>query len=255
MGAIQKPILDVGCGDGLFWENLIQSIREGEKLSLKGLMGIDIDTHELSLASIRLQSRGVEVLQKDISLTDPLKGQENLQGHFQSVIANCSLEHVPKLEPALKNILEFLHPTGQFVLFVPAPNWTEAMRLRQSFDRLSPRLGGLVGGSLDGFFQHRHLYPATVWKFLLEGMGFKVQTILGLGNSASNRLFERHLPTAFVTFVYKMIFKQYPGLLKHRSTPRSGLVKEFLASVRDGSILQSDLKQPEVIEYFIICRK
>ncbi|MCB0384342.1 MAG: class I SAM-dependent methyltransferase, partial [Bdellovibrionales bacterium] len=88
MGAIQKPILDVGCGDGLFWENLIQNIREGEKVSLKGLMGIDIDTHELSLASLRLQSRGVEVQQRDISLTSSLEGQSDLKGQFQTVIAN-----------------------------------------------------------------------------------------------------------------------------------------------------------------------
>ncbi|MCB0366287.1 MAG: methyltransferase domain-containing protein [Bdellovibrionaceae bacterium] len=255
MGAIQKPILDVGCGDGLFWENLIQNIREGEKVSLKGLMGIDIDTHELGLASLRLQSRGVEVLQRDISLTSPLEGQADLSEQFKTVIANCSLEHVPKLEPALRNILGYLSPNGQFVLFVPAPNWTENLHIRQNFHRLSPRLGGLVGGCFDGFFQHRHLYPATVWKFLLEGMGFKVQTILGLGNQSANRLFERHLPTAFLTFIHKMIFKSYPGLLRSRPTPKSKLVGEFLQSITDGSIVQSDLGQSAVIEYFIICQK
>lgn len=255
MGAIQKPILDVGCGDGLFWENLIQNIREGEKVSLKGLMGIDIDTHELSLASLRLQSRGVEVQQRDISLTSSLEGQSDLKGQFQTVIANCSLEHVPKLEPALKNILGYMSPSGQFVLFVPAPHWTENLKIRQNFNRISPRLGGLVGGCFDGFFQHRHLYPATVWKFLLEGMGFKVQTILGLGHPSANRLFERHLPTAFLTFIHKMIFKQYPSLLKNRSTPKSSLVGDFLESIENGTVLQSDLGQQDVIEYFIICQK
>lgn len=266
MGAITKPILDVGCGDGLFWENLIRQIQGGESTSLNGLMGIDIDPHELSIASMRLRSQGGQVLQQDISMTFPHTIPSNpesenslhlskLQGHFQSVIANCSLEHVPQLEPALLNIRRFLHPSGQFVLFVPTPAWTDSLTIKKYFTRLSPRLGGLIGGCFDGFFQHRHLYPASVWKFLLEGMGFKVQTILGIGHPTANRLFEAYLPSAFFCFLIKMMTKKYPRFYRRKSLLTSPKIIEFLQVIKDGSMIQSDLDSAQVIEYFIICRK
>jgi hypothetical protein len=87
-----------------------------------------------------------------------------------------------------------------FYLFVPEPNWTDSLAARQFIGRFSSRLAGVYGGLFDGFFQHHHLYPAYVWKHLLEGKGFRDVEIVGLGSKAASRLFEHWLIPAFFSF-------------------------------------------------------
>ena len=255
LGALRMPMLDVGCGDGLIWETVTRNLPKDEGRYLSGLLGIDINPRELPLASMRLHQRGATVEMADISNTDGNTGLGRMGGSFQTVLANCSLEHVPRLEPALQNIRECLTPDGDFLLFVPAPNWTDAMRVKQRLERVSHRLAGLVGGALDGFFQHHHLYPEFVWRHLLSGAGFKHVEMVGIGSRAANLLFETHLPPAFASFVVKAILHRYPDTQLDRFFTHSRLFKEFLVEVETGGFIQRDLRHPEVIEYFIRCRR
>jgi SAM-dependent methyltransferase len=249
-GALAKPILDVGCGDGLFWECVIRS---GDKTSrkLSGLLGIDISSDELNLASLRLQEHGGQVVNRDICSNRPLDPNQNVQ--FRSVIANCSLEHVSSIETALRNIFAMMAKDGVFLLFVPVPRWTDTLRFKRVAGKVSHRIGGFAGGALDGFFQHNHLYPAEVWRFLLEGIGFKVERILGVGAPAANSVFERYLPTAFMSFVYKLFLGRYPRWRLNLGT--SGSVKKFLNELETGRVIESNLESPDIVEYFIVCRK
>lgn len=248
-GSLEKPILDVGCGDGLFWECVIRSPdRSG---SLSGLLGIDVSADELNLASLRLREHGGTVVNGDICSTRPL-GDVNSE-KFKSVIANCSLEHVSTIESALRNVHGMMSDGGVFMLFVPVPRWSETMGIKRFATRISRRLGGLVGGALDGFFQHNHLYPAEVWRFLLGGIGFEVSEIRGVGCESANRVFERYLPTAFLSFVLKTILRRYPRL--RLSLGKSVAVKRFLNDVGAGRVVQKDLENPNLVEYFIVCRK
>lgn len=251
LGQLEKPILDIGCGDGLFWQHIIQAIRSNEVSDLRGLLGIDISASELKMASVRLKAEGGEAIHRDISAPIDLTHQST----FRSVIANCSLEHVSHIEPALRNVHSMLESGGKFILFVPSPVWTDCLASKRMCNKFSSRLGGLVGGCFDGFFQHRHLYPAEVWKFLLGGIGFEVENVIGLGSPAANRLFEGKLGWAALAFVWKALFRKYPWFLKFRRGWKSRRVSDFIRDVETGAILKTDLSDPAVVEFFIVCKK
>jgi len=247
---LAMPMLDVGCGDGLFWEVLAKELIEGKAKGLEGLVGIDINPHELDLASVRLSPVGGDVRAVDIS--DP---EADLGARFKTILANCSLEHVPALEPALRNIRDFMTPDGDLFLVVPAPRWTDTLAVKKGIGKLSARLAGMYAGLFDGFFQHHHLYPAWVWEQLLCGLGFDV-TIRGIGAPHANRLAELSYPGAVFSFSFKAVFKRYPARV---TAPIKTLwlrrLEPFLREIESGAVLQDDLESPHVVEWFIHARQ
>lgn len=255
LGQLGLPLLDVGCGDGLFWEVVTRGLERDGGRYLSGLLGIDINARELRLASVRLRQRGASLEIADISDAQSPPGFGRLLGAARTVLANCSLEHVPRLEPALHNILAHLAPDGDFLLFVPAPNWTDSFRVKRGLGRVSRRLAGLYGAAFDGFFQHHHLYPDFVWRHLLTGAGFSRVHIRGLGSRAANALFETHLAPAFAAFLVKMVAHRYPRMGWDRLFTQSALFSQFIREVADGSFIHDDVEHPDVIEYFIHCRR
>lgn len=254
--ALATPAMDIGCGDGLFWEVVARQYVEKHEAMLDGLLGIDINAHELELASLRLADKGVDLKSIDISDNEQVRSFDELRGRFKTVMANCSLEHVPNLDRSIANIRTLLKDAeGAFYLFVPAPNWTDTLAVKKFIRRFSPRMAGVYGGMLDGFFQHHHLYPAYVWQHLLEGNGFSDVRISGIGSRRANQLFERWLPLAFPSFLAKGIFKRYPTMFRGIKSSYINRDTRFLQEIADGAILTDDLKDENIVEYFIRCRR
>jgi len=252
---LETPALDIGCGDGLFWEVVTRQYVEKNESTLDGLLGIDINRHELELASLRLADKGMDLKSIDISDNEQIHSLEELRGRFRTVMANCSLEHVPNLDDSLANIRTLLKDDdSRFYLFVPAPNWTETLAVKRFIRRVSPRLAGMYGGMLDGFFQHQHLYQAYVWKHLLEGNGFSDVEVVGLGSKAANRLFELWLLPAFGSFLVKGLVKRYPSMFQGITSRYIHGEAQFLREIADGSFI-TDAKDEHVVELFIRCRK
>jgi SAM-dependent methyltransferase len=248
-GLLRMPLLDVGCGDGLFWEVMTKELIGGKSQRLEGLVGIDIDRHELDLASMRLSPAGGEVRSIDIS-----EQGADLKTRFNTILCNCSLEHVPELEPALANIRQYLAPGGELFMVLPTPRWTDTLVFKRFLGRFSARLAQMYAGAFDGFYQHHHLYPAWVWEQLLRGLGYDVQ-IKGIGSKESNRLTELWYPPAVGSFLFKGLFKRYPGgpitTIKERYVDRLG---PFLGEIERGDVLHDDLDHPDIIEWFVRAR-
>lgn len=253
VGVLRTPLLDVGCGDGLFWEVLVRDIAEGRTNSVEGLVGIDINRHELELASLRLSPLGGELKRVDITDDREQRQLDDRLASFRTVIANCSLEHVPRLEVALTNIKRYMAPDGELWLFVPAPGWSDSYRLKKFLRLFSARLAGAYGGLWDGFYQHHHLYRGYVWRYLLEGVGFHAE-IRAIGSARANVLRELWLPPALLSFLYKCVFKHYPervvAPLKHLCLPQ---MRGFLEEVQNGAVVHDRLDDPDVVEYAIRC--
>jgi SAM-dependent methyltransferase len=248
-GTLRMPLLDVGCGDGLFWEVMTKEVLEGGGDRLSGMMGIDVNQAELELASMRLSPIGGEVRAIDIS--DP---GVDLRTRFNTILCNCSLEHVPELEPALTNIRQYLNPEGELFMVLPAPRWTDTLAVKKALARVSGRLAMMYAGLFDGFYQHHHLYPAWTWEHLLRSLGYEVE-IRGIGSREANRLTELWYLPAIGSFVYKGLFKRYPASLtapfKTRYLERLG---DFLGEIERGDVIHEDLGHPEIIEWFVRAR-
>jgi SAM-dependent methyltransferase len=110
-----SPILDVGCGDGLFAKLAFQNAE---------VWGIDIDSREARRAQA---SRAYE----QIVLADITRAKLP-DGFFASCLANCSLEHIPDLGAALRNIHRSLKPGAPFYTFLPNKDWARYMTSAQT---------------------------------------------------------------------------------------------------------------------------
>jgi SAM-dependent methyltransferase len=226
-------LLDVGCGDGSFWEFFP---RRAELV----LDGVDLSTDEIRLA--RASGLYREVWAQDVS-SAPFPSDT-----YDLTLGNCSLEHVPRIHESLLNIWRALKPGGLLILCVPAFGWTKSFRSVQFLERFSVRLAMAMSGAIDGFFQHHHLYDERTWCYLVQMAGFVDIRSQGLGGQAINWAFESHLPVSYLEFAYKSVFRRYP--------PQGGwrhlVASEAIAELHAQPIASNS---PQVVEYAITARK
>lgn len=197
--ALPEPILDVGCGDGLF-----------ARLAYPGKQswGIDINPTELQRAQ---STRAYNTLICGNICTVDLPKQ-----FFGSGIANCSLEHVSDLDTALRNIHGALKPNAPFVLIVPTPTWTRRLAWVEAFEKFGlVGLGRAYGEALDQVFRHVHLYDAPTWTRHLEASGFDVVKVTNIAQRSVSWTFDLLLLPSLVGYLNKRLTGRWillPGL-------------------------------------------
>jgi SAM-dependent methyltransferase len=235
-GRLRDSVLDVGCGDGFWWTFLERKGRQ--------ICGVDISQREIEQAE-RIFDRAALI---DVSKAVPFNGIE-----FEDIIGNCSLEHVPDIDAALRNLRRAAAADARLVMFVPTPTWALQGRVQRILMRFAPRFGMMFAGALNGFFQHWHLYHHTVWSSILRSNGWDVHSVRGLGGKRSEFLFRLFLPSGLVAFLAKALIGRYPNELLRFLPPR--LVSPLTALIK--SSLQSPLVDPDdegAYEYMIVAR-
>ena len=200
----ERPVLDVGCGDGFWWTLRGDDTRE--------VYGIDISAREVAQAKTRIHAELT-----DVSRERPFPGTE-----FREIIGNCSLEHVPDIDAALSNLRKAAAPDARLLMFVPTPRWAYQGKLQSWLLRRAPRVAMSLSGAMNGFFQHWHLYDHKVWTRLLAQNGWQVRAAYGLGSARSEFLFRAFMPPAFAEFLAKKLTGFYPSKLA-RFLPRAAL--------------------------------
>lgn len=182
------PVLDVGCGDGLF-----------TSLAHPGVDAWGIDINEREAARAQASRAYRQVICQSITETSALPS-----AFFATCIANCSLEHVPDIRAALRTVRGAMQPGGIFYLIVPAPQWTTTLPLRRALSKVGlADLGRAYGAALDAQFAHHHLYPAQRWEQLLRDAGFVEIEHEPLGSDGSQAAFEAALLPSTVGYVMK----------------------------------------------------
>jgi len=182
------PVLDVGCGDGLF-----------TTLAHPGVDSWGIDINEREAARAQASRAYQQVICQSITDTRALPAN-----FFSTCIANCSLEHVPDIQAALRTIRASMRQGGIFYLMVPEPRWTETLPLRRALSRVGlDDVGRAYGAALDAQFAHHHLYDAARWGELLTEAGFGHVEHEPLGSDGSQAAFEASLIPSTVGYVTK----------------------------------------------------
>lgn len=208
------PILDVGCGDGLF-ASIAFSDRE--------VWGIDIDAKEGRWA---VASRAYS----QVILGDVTKALLP-ESFFQTCVANCSLEHVPRLDLALKNIRKSLRPGGRAYLFVPNRDWTRHLLSARVLSAISPALGDLLRTSIDRFFKHEHLYDRDGWRKIVADSGMEVEAVDPVLSTATTVTFEAFLLPSLAGWVNKHLttrWTNFPPLRRAMGAPMYALANRLL---------------------------
>lgn len=182
LGAVRRypcpgPILDVGCGDGLFARIAFESVEA---------WGIDIDAAEGRwAASSRAYS---QVILGDITRA------RLPERFFSTCIANCSLEHVPRIDLAMRTIFRSLRPGGVAYLFVPNPEWAaELLSVRTLAALGAPSLAKRLQDSVDRFFKHHQLHDEVGWRGIVEDAGLDCLGVEPVLSSATTVAFEAFL--------------------------------------------------------------
>ncbi len=157
---LPEPILDLGCGDGNFAE-----LTFPDRTLTAG-----IDPWWNPLQKARRAAAHHYLLQ---SLGDNLPFPDN---HFASIISNSVLEHIPDIQPVLREANRVMQPNGRLVITMPNHNYTNYLDGALFFEGL-----GLKGMAdrYRRFFnfiaRHAHTDSAERWAVRLAEAGFVVE--------------------------------------------------------------------------------
>jgi len=230
---LQGPILDVGCGDGLF-----------AKIAFDGaeVWGIDIDAKEGRWAQA---SRAYS----QIVLGDITKAKLP-PSFFEACVANCSLEHVPDIQAALKTIAGSVTKNADVLLFVPNKVWASKFRVVRALrSTLGDRMADMLQDGIDEFFAHRHLYDEAGWRDVIEKSALELKTITPVLSTSTTQAFEALLLPSLAGYLNKKLtsrWTNFPGARQAVAPIVYACVKSVLAMGGDDE---------KTAEYLIVARR
>lgn len=212
---VEGPILDVGCGDGLFARIAFDA---------EEVWGIDIDGQEGRWAQA---SRAYT----QIVLADITRAKLP-SAFFRTCIANCSLEHVPDIKAALTVIHDSLVPGGKALLFVPNRDWaSKFMTVRAVRAALGAGAAKFLQDGIDEFFKHHHLYDEAGWRETVEKSPLRVVDIRPVLSTSTTMAFETFLIPSLAGWLNKKLttrWTNFPGVRRAYAPLAYALAKAAL---------------------------
>jgi SAM-dependent methyltransferase len=211
------PILDVGCGDGLF-----ASIAFGSA----EIWGIDIDA---SVGRGAMSRRAYDqVILGDIT------SARLPEGFFATCVANCSLEHVPRIDLALKTIRQCLRPGARAFLFVPDRRWVSHMLSAAALKGVGLGVfAEVLEDAVNQVFKHHHLYDAEGWTKVVADSGLVVEEVRPVLSTATTVAFEALLLPSLAGWLNKHLtgrWTNFPGARRVLAYPAYAAVRLILDS-------------------------
>ncbi len=147
--SFERPILDVGCGDGLVTSMALSAID----------VGLDPDERTL----VRAARLG---LYEQFECA-PVEEARLADASFATVISNSVLEHLPRVDEALAAIARLLQPGGKLVLTAPTEAFSRWLAL--PVERYAAWRNRKLA--------HLNLWSAEQWRQHLEAVGLEVEIV------------------------------------------------------------------------------
>lgn len=187
---MRQPVLDIGCGDGLFATICF---------SAKFQFGLDLNPHEVA----RCQRRGAyeKVIGCDARKI-PMDTESVL-----TVFSNGAFEHIPELPDALKEIFRVLKPGGTLIFTLPNHLFGRGLFFFRLLDRLGLRpAASFYRNAFNRLFRHHYLLSDKEWRELLQSAGFQNSDFLVYHSKRMSAVHELSLVTALPTIITKRLF-------------------------------------------------
>lgn len=157
-----QPVLDLGCGDGIFSYILFD-----EPINT----GIDLNPKELEKA----KQYGMHQELISCSAEHIPKTHES----FQTIFSNSTLEHIPNIENVLHEVKRLLTKDGHFYVTVPTEFFEQHSIVNILLNKLGmKKLSLRYRNFYNAFWKHYHAYSIDQWKELFTQCGFKVNNFV-----------------------------------------------------------------------------
>ena len=155
---IIHPILDLGCGDGIFADSITAGMIH---------TGIDI-----SNSAIKKTSKLNKYEHLYIANAENLPFEDNI---YSTVVSNCVLEHIPNIEGVITEVWRVVKPGGKFIFTVPSKNYNEFLMgttvLRNiGFNTLAEKYINFI----NKIGRQIHCWDISRWQELLQSKSFKI---------------------------------------------------------------------------------
>jgi SAM-dependent methyltransferase len=155
--ASTRPLLDLGCGDGLIGQILFGASGEID-------VGLDPWTGQLRRAAA---AGAYDHVDRGYGHALPYP-----DASFATVFSNSVLEHIPDLEPVLQEVARVLKPGGWFIFTVPSDAFRQMLNGYAERVTAGDRDGAeAYAASVDERLEHHHYHSPGEWRALLSEAG------------------------------------------------------------------------------------
>ena len=189
----EQPILDIGCGEGLFAKMLF-----AEKIAT----GIDPNPREIERAR-ELDAYDELIVCKGNAISKP-------DGYFRTIFSNSVVEHIPDLEPVLREAYRLLPLGGRLYLTVPSDRFDRYTFVNQALtcaglEKLATRFRSFY----NRFWKHYHFHSLVDWESIARGAGFTVVASHTYGPKSVCLLNDMLTPFGILAFITKRLFNRW----------------------------------------------
>ena len=189
----ERPVLDIGCGEGLFARMLF-----AEPIDT----GIDPNPRELSRA--RELGAYVELIEcRGDAIAKP-------DGSYRTILSNSVIEHIPDIQPVLKEAFRLLAPGGRLYLTVPTNRFDEYTWISQFLLALGLKnLRQKFGAFFNRFWVHYHFYSPERWREIAAAAGFEVVEVRGYAPRGACLMNDFLVPFSIPALMTKKILNRW----------------------------------------------
>ena len=163
-----RPILDVGCGEGIFANVLFSESVD---------VGIDPNAKEIERArTYGKYDELIECFGDDIPKPDD---------SFNTVFSNSVMEHIPPIGDTLEEVSRLISRDGVIYLTLPTDNFEKFTLTYQILNGLGfERLKHSYVERFNKFWRHYHCYSKQDWESLFNQHGLNVKEAIEYGSKS-----------------------------------------------------------------------